>query len=331
MCSTTPVPVFHSIEDWTWFERYCDTYSLIGLGGVAMIRPETRMPWLVKAFRMAQGKAVLHGLGIYNVDAVSGLPFYSVDSSSWTSVVQFGSAKLFDPITGKRVLIKLGDHKGVYRHAELLRRYGFDPADFADRERNKRTTCLALTLTSVIQMEGWLRRRHGLIEIPRREGLMGPRVGRPIGPRFYSSDAGANSGKDFPLALEGLAEVVGPRMYLASSDFNDHPTAVTGIEELGLKNYTVSSAEALHQHGEAVEGIEDQIGPRTYMVDSGFARFIEPGEAVKGLADTLDRPQKGPKVYAAEAFMKLHQLEEAVTGLDAAGLTDKYLRQEDET
>lgn len=233
----TPIPVFHALEDFNWLHDYIEGgYTLVGLGGIALARQEARFPWLIKCFREARGRTAFHGLGVTDTKLLD-LPFWSVDSSSWATSVMFGSAKLFDPMSGKLISIQLGDHAKVYRHAGLFRRYGFDPATFADRKKYTRQQALALAYTSVVMTERWMRKRHGPILRP----------GGPPGPRVYGVQSNSY---DWLKTDKGIAEGA------------DQPAA----NRLGPRLYVVEAFTLLRQPREAVEGLE-QNGLRASILE----------------------------------------------------------------
>jgi hypothetical protein len=179
-----PLPVFHVGSDWSYLERYIERYQYIALGGmVPHMRYHRRlMPWLVRAFKMAQGQAVYHGFGATAWRVVCSLPWYSVDSSSWGQGFRYGQVPLFDERKCAFVEAKLGDPISCYKHAALFRRLGFNPADFADRARNDRAKVCAVSALSYMMAERYLRRRHGEIRIPKREG-------ESVGLRTHLADA----------------------------------------------------------------------------------------------------------------------------------------------
>lgn len=180
----TPLPVFHTGSSWEHLERYIENYPYIALGGMVpyLRRSKDLMPWLVQCFKRAQGKAVYHGFGATSWMVVSNLPWYSVDSSSWGKGFRYGQVPLFDMRRGRFVAAQLGDRKTCYQHAVIIRELGFDPADFADRERNDRAKICAISALSYMLAEQWLRQRHGEVKIPHRAGT-------PVVPRAYLADA----------------------------------------------------------------------------------------------------------------------------------------------
>jgi hypothetical protein len=167
-----PLPAFHTGEDWSYLERYIESYPYIALGGLvpfAKGRTPVYMAWVLKCFKMAKDRAVFHGFGVTSWEALKAFAWYSVDSTSWGSGFRFGVISLWDNRAKKMVKCKLGS-KVWYSHSDTLRKWGFDPADFALRSRYKRENACAISALSYLKAEEYLRTRHGLIPIPGKEG-----------------------------------------------------------------------------------------------------------------------------------------------------------------
>lgn len=96
----SPFPVFHAAHDESWdlLRDFVSAYDYIGLGGMAgsMNRGSSLIRWAAKCFEVAGGKSVFHGFGMTTAEMLIGLPWHSVDSSSWTSGVRYGTVRLFD-------------------------------------------------------------------------------------------------------------------------------------------------------------------------------------------------------------------------------------------
>jgi len=167
-----PLPVFHTGTDFKWLEHYIERYPYMALGGMVpyMKFPKKIMPWLIKCFKAAEGRAVFHGFGATAWRVVSALPWYSVDSSSWGAGFRFGQVPLFDTKAGRFRDCKLGDIDGCRELAALFGELGFDWRDFAYRSRNDRAKICAVSALSYMKAEKYLRRRHGEIAIPTRQG-----------------------------------------------------------------------------------------------------------------------------------------------------------------
>lgn len=162
-----PIPVFHAGEDMRHLDRYLDAgYAYIALGGMVGKRLPQQMPWAVECFRRARGRAVFHGFGLATWRALAALPWHSIDAFTWGVGFKFGEVSVFDESRGF-FRINLGDHRAAYANASLVRSYGYDPADFADRTRCTRAMICGISGLSYLRAEQWLRRRHGPVHVPR--------------------------------------------------------------------------------------------------------------------------------------------------------------------
>ncbi len=247
-----PLPVFHTGSDWSRLEAYIEQYPYIALGGMVpyMRFPKRIMPWLVQAFKRAKGRAVYHGFGATAWQVVRDLPWYSVDSSTWGSGFRFGGVPLFDEKRGRFVEVALGDHMGCYKRADLFYALGFDPADFADRERNDRAKICAISALSYMLAEQWLRKRHGEISIPGREDASS-------GPKTHLADAN-------PKRLgDALAGISGVRLHLS-----DTSNGVNfGDADAGIKLHLVDARE----HG-ASDLASAATGVRIHLAEHSLDR-----------------------------------------------------------
>jgi len=162
-----PLPCFHTREDWSWLEKYLDEYNYIALGGLVPFsgaRP-AYVPWLVRCFQLAKARAVFHGFGVTTWRAMRDFPWYSVDSSSWGQGFRYGVLCLFCPRRKKRQRMKMGT-RAVYKEAELIRWYGFDPALFAVRDPAIRPQVCTISALSSMVEETHIRSYRGLITPP---------------------------------------------------------------------------------------------------------------------------------------------------------------------
>ena len=128
------IPVFHVGEPWAELESLCATNPYVALGGMALhavgaAKQKPLMRWLVRCFRIAQPHGTrFHGFGMTSAQLVRHLPFYSVDSSSYTLGIRWGLAYLWNApaLRMESVLFRNPDH--VRPHADLFRLHGLDPA-----------------------------------------------------------------------------------------------------------------------------------------------------------------------------------------------------------
>jgi len=186
-----PLPVFHSSEDFAILEAFLDKYDYVALGGVAMnyrTSADFLKRWFLKCFKLAEATNTrIHGFGISAWDILKMFPWFSVDSSTWGGGFRFGGVPLFNPDKGTFQTIQLGNRKKVYKNAEIIKRYGFDPEEFADREKNTRSANASLSALSYMLAEEWLWKYWGKEQ-----------------PRYYMADS-ASGMENFRLAQQGIS------------------------------------------------------------------------------------------------------------------------------
>lgn len=210
------LPVFHTGDDFKYLEQYLEQYQYIALGGMVpyLRNAESRlMAWLVKCFKLAEGKAVFHGFGCTSWLCLKAFPWYSVDSSSWGQGFRYGQVPLFDERRGKFVDVHLGDRRSCYKQAAIIRECGFDPEDFSDRKRNDRAKICGLSALSYMKAESWLRKRHGEIFIPNAD--------TPAVLRAYQADANP---------VRYVEAQAGLRLHIADGASANLSDAATGIK-----------------------------------------------------------------------------------------------------
>ena len=236
-----PLPVFHTGSDMAHLDALLDRYQYIALGGMVpyMRFPKRIMPWLIKCFKLAQGRAVFHGFGATSWTVVKSFPWYSVDSSSWGSGFRYGQVPVFNTARGKFETLSLGKVKEWQEHARLVTQLGFDWRDFADRKRNDRAKICAISALSYMMAEQWLRKRHGEIYIPGRPQGAGERLhlaDTSNGVNYSDADQGLKvlladsrpfSGGDLAAAETGL------KVHLTDSPYS--PGRDLGHAQVGMK------------------------------------------------------------------------------------------------
>jgi hypothetical protein len=164
-----PLPVFHGGEPFDLLSELVTQYPYIALGGLsgqtASGSPEM-MRFIIRCFQIAQGKSVFHGFGMTNVKVMRLFPWYSCDSTSWISASRFGIPLVLDERSGRLIQMQLGDRRRCYSQATILREWGFDPEDYADRRRNSTIKNITIGLYSSLKTEAWMRKLWGEIFIP---------------------------------------------------------------------------------------------------------------------------------------------------------------------
>jgi len=128
------IPVFHVGEPWEALEELCAANRYVALGGMALhavgaAKQRPLMRWLVRCFRIAQPYGTrFHGFGMTSAQLVKHLPFYSVDSSSYTLGIRWGLAYLWNEPALRMESIPFRNPDEVRPHADLFRLHGLDPA-----------------------------------------------------------------------------------------------------------------------------------------------------------------------------------------------------------
>ncbi len=181
------LPVVHMGEPLDILRRYLDDgYRYIGLGRMAGRETGPVARWLIECFKIAEPYgAVYHGLGMTRRELLTELPFYSVDSSSWTQGFVYGQIKLFD--RGQWHSVKLWDRPGLEKVGDLIRQMGYQPRTFWDRSRYHRSHLAGMQAASWARFAGWL--RETLPPVPFPEGAKPvPAIGGP-GLHLYLADS----------------------------------------------------------------------------------------------------------------------------------------------
>lgn len=178
-----PMPVFHTGEPWHHLERYLDEgYTYIALGKLLGNSWSKLRPWLHKAFRIAGDRAVFHGFGLTAWNAIRTFPFYSVDSSSWTSPYRFGTLRLFE--RGRWITIKMRDRDDVIAHRKILETYNA-PIGALTRSGFDRNVVGRLSAQAYIEAGEWVARSHGRIVLPPGKGYP---TGTPLHPHAVHAE-----------------------------------------------------------------------------------------------------------------------------------------------
>jgi len=91
----SPLPVYHSGEDFSWFKKYCDNYEYIGVSGLG--QEVSKVAWTknigIPVFTYICPGPIykpthkIHGFALTSPSLMTSYPWFSVDSTSW---VQFG-------------------------------------------------------------------------------------------------------------------------------------------------------------------------------------------------------------------------------------------------
>lgn len=214
------LPVFHAGSPWAELEALCARYDYIALGGMVPYarhkRQDELMRWLVHAFKIGREAGVrFHGFGQTNRATLGALPFYSVDSSSWSGV-RHGWVYLWDARAAKMRLVPLGEGKAALvsgsarRYADLIREHHADPAALADplfartapdkpraQVGAERAAAMGACALAWHRFGAWLADRH---DVPPPPSLAARAAEAGRGTCLYLAD----SARDLPLAAAAI-------------------------------------------------------------------------------------------------------------------------------
>lgn len=91
------IPVWHKERGWKYFEKMCEEYDYVAIGGIAKNpngkQIEKLFPYFIKYAH--KHKCKIHGLGYTNTKRLKTYHFDTVDSTSWLAGGQFGAIPVF--------------------------------------------------------------------------------------------------------------------------------------------------------------------------------------------------------------------------------------------
>lgn len=122
------VPTLHYGESTQALAWYVEQgVDFLGLGGMVPYssEPARLMRWLIPMFKWARDNAPhvrFHGWGISHPRLVDTLPWWSTDSSGFSSVFRFGTLRLWLPQSGRFVSVSM-DGYSVRKYARTLKRF----------------------------------------------------------------------------------------------------------------------------------------------------------------------------------------------------------------
>jgi hypothetical protein len=203
------LPTFHLGSPWQVLEGLCAEHRYIALGGMALhaIGASKQKPlgaWLTKCFRIAvRHGSVFHGFGLTSARLVRNLPFYSIDSTSYSFGTRWGLAYLWDAHRWRMESVLFRNPDEVRAHASLFRRHGLDPARVVDpafmragtdTDADDRAAILATNARAYVFMEESLQGRHQVPPPPLP-------CGDDTGTKIYLAIPGAGASDLAPLRL----------------------------------------------------------------------------------------------------------------------------------
>lgn len=162
------VPTIHYGEGTAQLDRFAEEgATLIGLGGMVPYSSEKErlMRWTLMMHRHARDhhpQVRFHGWGISHPYLVDNLPWWSTDSSGFSSCFRFGTLRLWEPRRGRFVGVDLNG-RDLARHARLLREvYGIDWRVVAESKSENRRELGRVAIRSVQLYAAWLQKRQAV-------------------------------------------------------------------------------------------------------------------------------------------------------------------------
>jgi hypothetical protein len=157
----------HSTDDrpWYYLEQYLKAgHKYIGISPTGAIyqNPKLMTAWLKQAFDLRPPDVKYHGFGVTGFQVLKMFPFWSVDSSSWTSAFRFANIALFDDRRGVFVKANMRSPWEMLSMAPLLATYGLRPGDL-HADRYDRFVLVAALIESCQREEQWLRKRYAAV------------------------------------------------------------------------------------------------------------------------------------------------------------------------
>jgi hypothetical protein len=162
----TPMPAFHVGEDWKYWDAYAEEYEHIAIGRIVPFtsRPKVIIPYIGKAFRILNGRARVHGLGVSNTTLLKLFPWTTSDSSAWGAGFRYGRMEVFDQLHGGFRAFNYHKHRSYIAHEPLLREANFAEFNYFDvpddKWKSARRKLGPLQATAYLKMNEWMRKRH---------------------------------------------------------------------------------------------------------------------------------------------------------------------------
>ncbi len=185
-----PLPVFHPGEPWDVLADYAERYPYIALGGLVqhVNKHGAIMPWILKCFRMGRDHGTaFHGFGFTVSRLLRDLPFYSVDSASYTWAARYAMFMLWDEKGGGLRCCYFRRPQDVRRYGHLIRAHGLPLAEVSSPQFMRpngprssdadRRAAISASAQAWVRMEPWLARRH---RVPAPQGLCHPSPGTKV-------------------------------------------------------------------------------------------------------------------------------------------------------
>lgn len=223
------VPTIHYGEGTAQLDKFAEEgATLIGLGGMVPYSSEKDrlMRWCLMMHRHARDHhphVRFHGWGISHPYLVDNLPWWSTDSSGFSSAFRFGTLRLWCPRRGRFFGVDLNG-RDLARHARLLREhYSVDWKLVAESLPENRRELGRVAIRAVQMYADWLQQRQRvsppallaakLGDGPLQAAAMGAPEMQPI--KALNPSSGAPDRVSGPLSVAAMAmnegiDAIGP-------------------------------------------------------------------------------------------------------------------------
>ena len=95
--------LFHQHEDIKWLNKLMkEKVDYIGISPANDMSSKARLKWLKGVFSIVKDKKKTHGFGVTDIKILSQIPFFSADSSNWSTLARWGCSGIYDGKLGMR-------------------------------------------------------------------------------------------------------------------------------------------------------------------------------------------------------------------------------------
>jgi hypothetical protein len=140
------IPVFHQHESFEWLDKLRNHCDYIGISPANDVSMKEKLNWLNQVFSIIKDTIKTHGFAVTSWEQLYRYPFFSVDSSSWTSPSRFGSIPVFTD-TLKMKVFKYKDKKQVQEVWDYIKDWGIEAL-----ASNKWEDRIRLSIKSYLQL-----------------------------------------------------------------------------------------------------------------------------------------------------------------------------------
>lgn len=141
------IPVFHQHEEFSVLDKLRAHTDYIGISPANDVSMPEKLNWLNEVFSIIKDTIKTHGFAVTSHKQLYAYPFFSVDSSSWTSPSRFGSIPIFNELLEMKVF-KYRDKEAVKKNWEYVKDMGIEKLGSNDWEHRIR-----LSIKSYLQLD----------------------------------------------------------------------------------------------------------------------------------------------------------------------------------